>query len=60
LITLPSIDNEKLIFLASSKAYPLACDFDILSEPAKSTKFNTPLFSESFGNFYTISIKQIE
>lgn len=51
LITFPSIDREKLIFLASSKACPLALLLETLSDPAKSTKFNTPLFSESLGNF---------
>lgn len=60
LITLPSIVKDKLIFLASSNASPFAWLLEILSDPAKSTKFKIPLFSESFGSFYRISIIQIE
>jgi hypothetical protein len=54
------MDNEKFIFFASSSNAPDAKLFDTLSEPARSTKFSTPRFSESFGYFYTTSIMQME
>jgi hypothetical protein len=55
-ITLPRQDNDKLIFLASSRISPLAPVLPTFSLPAKSTKFNLPFFSTSLGNFYLMEI----
>ena len=41
-MTFPSADNDKLIFVASLSLSPVACVFDCLSLPARSTKFSFP------------------
>ena len=41
-MTLPNADNERLIFVASLSLSPVACVFDCLSLPARSTRFNFP------------------
>ena len=41
-MTLPNVDRDKLIFLASSNVSPTAPVFEIFSLPAKSTRFKVP------------------
>ena len=41
-MTLPNVDRDKFIFLASSNVSPTAPVFEIFSLPAKSTKFKVP------------------
>ena len=44
LITFPRADNDLLIIFASSRVCPVAFVFSVFSDPAKSTKYNFPLF----------------
>ena len=48
LMTLPRVDRLELIFLASSRAAPLAQLLDTRSDPAKSTRFIKPFLKLSF------------
>ena len=41
-MTLPSADNDLLMFFASSKTSPSAPVLPIFSDPAKSTRYNLP------------------
>ena len=41
-MTLPRADRDKLILVASLSRSPVACVFDCLSLPARSTKFSLP------------------
>lgn len=54
-MTFPKQVKETLILIASSNDSPTAPLFDTFSQPAKSIKFNFPLFSEPLGSFYEIS-----
>ena len=42
LMTFPSAERDKLIFVASFRRSPVACVFDCLSLPARSTRFSLP------------------
>lgn len=54
-IQFPRHDKLWLIFLASSKVCPAAPVFSILSDPAKSTKFNLDLRLDPSVKFYSKS-----
>jgi hypothetical protein len=43
---LPSAESDRLIFVASLSRSPVACVFDCLSEPARSTKLSLPIRME--------------
>ena len=45
-ITIPNPVRDLLIIFASSKVYPVAPVLEIFSEPARSTRYNLPVFDE--------------
>jgi hypothetical protein len=56
---MPSVVKLKLIFFASSKVFPVAPVFEILSLPAKSTKLSFAYFFEPSGFVYVYSSSKI-
>lgn len=61
LMTIPSADNDLLIFLASSKVWPEAPVFPTFSEPARSTRYRFPVLMAPVSVFRCwIEIKKME
>lgn len=53
MIHIPKQVSDWLIFLVSSSCYPVVCDLESFSLPAKSTRFNLLYLTSPFFVFYS-------
>ena len=58
-MTIPSVVSDLLIIFASSRTEPAAPVFEIFSEPARSTKYNLPVFCDKSSElfYWTVRMK---